>query len=65
MKVFITGGTGFLGAALTEGLLGEGHSVTILSRSSQKGPLRMGLAYCGATQQRAGPGRKRSPGMTW
>ena len=32
MKVFITGGTGFLGAALTESLLGRGHSVTILTR---------------------------------
>ncbi|HKJ14564.1 MAG TPA: TIGR01777 family oxidoreductase [Desulfobulbales bacterium] len=55
MKVFITGGTGFLGAALTEGLLGEGHSVTILSRSSQKGPPRMGLAYCAGNPTKSGP----------
>ena len=33
MRVFITGGTGFLGRALTEKLLGQGHSVTILTRS--------------------------------
>jgi uncharacterized protein (TIGR01777 family) len=45
MKVFITGGTGFLGAALTERLLGQGHSVTILSRSSRNRTLRLGLAY--------------------
>ena len=45
MKVFITGGTGFLGAALTENLLGQGHSVTILSRSSRNRDLRLGLAY--------------------
>jgi uncharacterized protein (TIGR01777 family) len=46
MKVFITGGTGFLGAALTEALLAEGHSVTILSRSSKNRSLKLGLAYC-------------------
>jgi uncharacterized protein (TIGR01777 family) len=45
MKVFITGGTGFLGAAITESLLGQGHSVTILSRSSRNRDLRLGLAY--------------------
>jgi len=33
MRVFITGGTGFLGRTLTEKLLTDGHSVTILSRS--------------------------------
>lgn len=33
MKVFITGGTGFLGRTLTNKLLAEGHSVTIFSRS--------------------------------
>lgn len=32
MRIFITGGTGFLGRALTDKLLAEGHSVTILSR---------------------------------
>lgn len=37
MRIFITGGTGFLGRALTQKLLAEGHSVTILSRSQ---PLR-------------------------
>ena len=46
MKVFITGGTGFLGAALTDGLLAEGHSVTILSRTPQNRALKLGLAYC-------------------
>ncbi len=46
MKVFITGGTGFLGAALTEKLLAEGHLVTILSRSSQNNrTVKSGLNY--------------------
>lgn len=54
MKVFITGGTGFLGAALTERLLAEGHSVTILSRSTNNGPLRMGLAYTTGNPTKSG-----------
>jgi len=45
MKVFITGGTGFLGTALAEKLLAEGHLVTILSRSSQKSGRRAGLRF--------------------
>ena len=45
VKVFITGGTGFLGAALTEKLLTEGHLVTILSRSLHNRAMKAGLAY--------------------
>ena len=37
MKVFITGGTGFLGRALAEKLLKEKHQVTILSRAAPRG----------------------------
>ncbi len=36
MKVFITGGTGFVGRFLTERLLKEGHQVTILTRRADK-----------------------------
>jgi uncharacterized protein (TIGR01777 family) len=54
MKVFITGGTGFLGAALTESLLSQGHSVTILSRSSRNRGLRLGLAYAEGDPTRRG-----------
>lgn len=32
MKVFLTGGTGYLGRALREALLAEGHQLTVLSR---------------------------------
>ncbi len=32
MKVFLTGGTGYLGAALLQGLLAGGHQVSVLSR---------------------------------
>ncbi len=55
MKVFITGGTGFLGAALSAGLLAEGHSVTILSRSDRKKPTGPGLAYCTGNPTKSGP----------
>jgi uncharacterized protein len=46
MKVFITGGTGFLGSALTHRFLAEGHTVTILTRSDKNRDIRLGLAYC-------------------
>ncbi len=58
MKVFITGGTGFLGAALTERLLSEGHSVTILSRSPKNRTLKLGLAYCEGNPTKSGPWQK-------
>ena len=45
MKVFITGGTGFLGAALTEKMLAQGHLVSVLTRSSKKGDKRAGLRF--------------------
>lgn len=37
MKVFITGGSGFVGSTLTRELTGKGHGVTILTRSIKKG----------------------------
>ncbi len=37
MKVFITGGTGFVGNAVVEALLGRDYEVTILTRSAPRG----------------------------
>ncbi|MCF6291744.1 MAG: TIGR01777 family oxidoreductase [Desulfobacterales bacterium] len=45
MRVFVTGGTGFIGAALVERLLARGDRVTILSRSRPCEPSRPGLAF--------------------
>jgi len=38
MKVVITGGTGFLGAALVKALRGDGHDVIVLTRRSARAP---------------------------
>ena len=35
MKVFMTGGTGFVGAYLSRDLVQAGHTITILSRRAQ------------------------------
>ncbi len=46
MKVFMTGGTGFVGASLTRRFIAEGHSVTILTQSESDTRLKMpGLSY--------------------
>ena len=37
MKVFLTGGTGFVGSILTRKLTSKGHEVTILTRAIKKG----------------------------
>ncbi|MFC1845318.1 TIGR01777 family oxidoreductase [Thermodesulfobacteriota bacterium] len=53
--MFITGGTGFLGAAVTEKMLTEGHLVTILTRSSQKSDRRAGLRFIKGNPTQKGP----------
>ncbi len=45
MRVFITGGTGFLGSSLTGSLLGAGHTVTILTRSSKNRKSPPGVTF--------------------
>jgi uncharacterized protein (TIGR01777 family) len=54
LKVFITGGTGFLGSGLTEKLLEAGHSVTILTRSSKNRSGRPGVSFVQGNPQISG-----------
>ncbi|MCX7726166.1 MAG: NAD(P)-dependent oxidoreductase [Chitinispirillaceae bacterium] len=41
MKIFITGGTGFIGSYVTMALLEKGHEITILARNRKKIPFFM------------------------
>lgn len=56
MKIFITGGTGFVGSHLTRQLTGQGHQVTLLTRSIKPGrSLPPGTAYLEGDPTRPGP----------
>lgn len=52
MRVFMTGGTGLVGSAVAEALVGRGDSVVIVSRAMRAGPDGMEFV----------PGRTTSPG---
>jgi len=60
MKVFITGGSGFVGSTLTGKLTGHGHQVTILTRSVKKGlGLPEGASFLEGDPTREGPWQDR------
>jgi len=55
MKIFITGGTGFVGRNLTQAFLKEGHRVTVLTRSTDGDRLLPdGLSYLQGDPKEAG-----------
>lgn len=55
MKIFMTGGTGFIGRQLSRKLMGEGHTITILSRSVPKNErLVQGIDYVNGDPTREG-----------
>lgn len=56
MEVFVTGGSGFVGRGLCQGLLAQGHGVTVLSRSaSAAGRLPPGVKVCQGDPGQPGP----------
>ena len=56
MKIFMTGGTGFVGTYLAEQLIREGHKVTILTSSLTGAELKMdGLTYLAGNPTIKGP----------
>jgi uncharacterized protein (TIGR01777 family) len=64
MKVFITGGTGFVGKTLTEKLLREGHEVTLLTRSVKNQPAAaQGVSYLEGDPTQKGPWQEKVAGQ--
>lgn len=56
MKIFMTGGTGFVGTMLTEKLTQEGHEVTVLARTIRPNhALPRGAVYLEGNPARKGP----------
>jgi len=45
MHIVITGGSGFLGSALTRALAGDGHDVTVLTRQTTPPPARQRVTH--------------------
>jgi uncharacterized protein (TIGR01777 family) len=60
MKVFITGGTGFVGTTLTQKLAHEGHEVTLLTRSIKSHPASFqGVSYVEGDPTQKGPWQEK------
>lgn len=59
MRVFITGGMGFVGTVLTSELTANGHQVTVLDRSVDSGrPVPEGVSRVGGDSTKPGPWQK-------
>jgi uncharacterized protein (TIGR01777 family) len=62
MKIFITGGTGFVGTSLTKALTAQGHQVTLLTRAVKPGrPLPPGASLLEGNPKEAGAWQKAVP----
>jgi len=61
MKIFMTGGTGFVGSTLTPKLTRAGHEVTILTRRVREGrPLPSGVSYVEGNPTEKGDWQERA-----
>lgn len=65
MKVFMTGGTGFVGTYLSRELLKEGHSVTILTRRAPPPPAPEGISFLTGDPTQDGPWMKAVTEHDW
>jgi uncharacterized protein (TIGR01777 family) len=65
MKVFMTGGTGFVGTYLSRALLKAGHRVTILTRRAQPPPAPEGISFLTGNPTQAGPWMDVVPEHDW
>jgi uncharacterized protein (TIGR01777 family) len=63
MKIFMTGGTGFIGTTLTRELTGKGHEITILARGTENRKLPQGASYLEGNPTVRGPWQERVPGF--
>ncbi len=62
MKVFITGGTGFVGRNLTQRLIQLGHEVTVITRSAERSrTLLPGASFVEGNPTRPGPWQESVP----
>jgi len=62
MKVFITGGTGFVGTTLTQKLAQEGNEVTVLTRSIKTPPAHQGISFVEGDPTQKGPWQEKVAG---
>jgi uncharacterized protein len=66
VKVFITGGTGFVGTYLSRELAQAGHTITILSRRAQApAPAAGGISFLTGDPTREGPWMAAVPEHDW
>lgn len=62
VKIFVTGGTGFVGSNLVRKLTESGHEVTLLTRSLAKSqPLPQGVSYLEGNPAETGAWQERVP----
>jgi uncharacterized protein len=66
VKVFMTGGTGFVGAYLSRDLAREGHTVTILSRRARvPSPAQPAISFLSGDPTQEGPWMAAVPEHDW
>jgi NAD dependent epimerase/dehydratase family enzyme len=66
MKIFMTGGTGFVGAYLSQELARQGHTLTILTRRTQPpSPAPPGISYLTGNPTQDGPWMAVVPEHDW